>query len=72
MAILKMRRKDNPIVMWPEDVDIDVHMDPFTGEYSDVVRFRQQGLNDVILRVKHGGFADIASQLESVKQELFP
>ena len=38
MGILN-KKKSGPVVMWPEDVDIDVHMDPFTGEYSDVVRF---------------------------------
>lgn len=72
MVQLKIRKTKTPTAMWPNDVDIDVQLDPVTGEYRDVVRFQQAGQADIIICVKHGGFANIANELEMAKQEYFP
>ena len=71
MGILS-KKKGGPVVMWPTDVEIDVHMDAETGDYLDAVRFTQEGSDDIIIYVKHGMFRNLAVQLDSAKADLFP
>ena len=44
MGLLNIKKKKLPTVMTPSDVEIDVQLDPVTGEYIDIIRFSQEGL----------------------------
>lgn len=71
MGILNIKKKKLPTVMTPSDVEIDIQLDPVTGEYIDIIRFSQEGLEDVILYFKHGSVANLANELEATKLEYF-
>lgn len=71
MGLLNIKKKKLPTVMTPSDVEIDVELDPVTGEYRDIIRFSREGQEDIILYFKHGSVANIANELEATKQEYF-
>ena len=71
MGFLNIKKRNVPVVMTPSDVEIDVELEPITGEYRDIIRFSREGQEDVILYFKHGSVANIANELEATKQEYF-
>lgn len=71
MGLLNIKKRNVPVVMTPSDVEIDVQLEPVTGEYRDIIRFSQEGMEDIVLYFKHGSVANIANELEATKQEYF-
>ena len=71
MGILNIKKRNVPVVMTPSDVEIDVQLEPVTGEYRDIIRFSQEGMEDIVLYFKHGSVANLANELEATKQEYF-